>query len=163
MGIEGEDVLFFVVRVSEIGVAGNDGREDLAGIGLPEHFERHLRVDRRITHGEKETAARSEPLKNWRTSSMVLESWTIESSSKYPGENDDHHAVGGGKGIDRQPGECRGTVDNHMVILIPNRIQLILQSCLTVVNCQRERISVLESRMWEGTTREVFNACPMHG
>ena len=48
-----EDVLLCHVRVTDIGIAGNNGLQYLVAVGLAEYFQRGLAVYRRVCHGKE--------------------------------------------------------------------------------------------------------------
>lgn len=77
--------------------------------------------------------------------------------------NRHQHLVGSGEGVDRDPGEDGRAVDDDLVVGVSDRIQTLLQACLTVVS-SRGQLDVRFRQQDVGRDKiQARDRCPMDG
>ena len=121
------------VGVFDVDVLGDDRVEHALAVSLAHQLQRGARVDGRLAHGEQEAqdaqAGVEELLHFFDGLGQLDDAVQFEVARR------DHHQrlLGGGQGVDRQPGQRRRTVDEQVVVARLDRFQLLAQPGFTVV------------------------------
>jgi hypothetical protein len=114
--IELKDILPIEVRIPKVGVAWDDRRQDVVGVGLPQDLQGRLTVDGRITHGEEETDQLQGGIKEllylMDRPRDLDDRVELKVARRYHNQN----LVRRGERIDSEPGERRRTVDKDVVV-----------------------------------------------
>src|SRR3954471_6713685 len=121
------------MRVTHIGVAGDDGLEHTVCVGLPKHLERRLTVHSCITHCEQETCKSESRIEVVPDLFESLLNLNDRIQLKVTRRNNNENLVRGGESVDRKPGQSRGTIDNNEVVPTGDHVKLALQARLTVI------------------------------
>src|SRR5205085_9426244 len=103
-------------------------------IRLAQDLQARLAVNRGVAHGEEKAGQRKVRIEVVLHLTDRLVDLDDGVQLKIPWGHDDKHLIGSGKGVDRQPAEGRGTVDEYVFVALLELIQLAAEAGLPVVN-----------------------------